>query len=149
MMDFIEAEEKRISLDFNLQFFAEGEGGEKTEPASEKKLEDARKEGQVAKSKEVATGLGLLALFIVLKFWIGTMGEQFIELFGGVYNRIPETVSLVGGTTADRALGNIMQYSIIRIIVIAIPVFLISFIVAFLSDTASHSLCLGMVARKK
>lgn len=133
-MDFIEAEEKRISLDFNLQFFAEGEGGEKTEPASEKKLEDARKEGQVAKSKEVATGLGLLALFIVLKFWIGTMGEQFIELFGGVYNRIPETVSLVGGTTADRALGNIMQYSIIRIIVIAIPVFLISFIVAFLSD---------------
>ena len=48
-------------LEYNLQFFAkEGMGGEKTEPATEKKLSDARKEGQVAKSREIANGLGLL-----------------------------------------------------------------------------------------
>ena len=36
-------------LKYELQFFAkEGEGGEKTEDATPKKLEDARKEGQVA-----------------------------------------------------------------------------------------------------
>ena len=36
-----------MSLEYNLQFFAaEGQGGEKTEPATEKKLTDARKEGQ-------------------------------------------------------------------------------------------------------
>ena len=37
-------------LVYNLQFFAkDGPGGEKTEPATQKKLSDARKEGQVAK----------------------------------------------------------------------------------------------------
>ena len=42
-------------LEYDLQFFAaEGMGGEKTEPATEKKLSDARKEGQVAKSREIA-----------------------------------------------------------------------------------------------
>ena len=42
-------------LEYNLQFFAkDGPGGEKTEPATQKKLDDARKEGQVAKSKEIA-----------------------------------------------------------------------------------------------
>ena len=39
-------------LKYELQFFAkEGEGGEKTEDATPKKLEDARKEGQVAKAR--------------------------------------------------------------------------------------------------
>lgn len=41
-------------LKLNLQLFAkDGPGGEKTEPATQKKLDDARKEGQVAKSKEI------------------------------------------------------------------------------------------------
>ena len=41
-------------LKYELQFFAkEGEGGEKTEDATPKKLEDARKEGQVAKSQDI------------------------------------------------------------------------------------------------
>ena len=53
-------------LEYNLQFFAkDGPGGEKTEPATQKKLDDARKEGQVAKSREIANGMGLLALFLV------------------------------------------------------------------------------------
>ena len=44
-------------LEYDLQFFAaEGQGGEKTEPATEKKLSDARKEGQVAKAVRLPTG---------------------------------------------------------------------------------------------
>ena len=43
-----------MPLKLNLQLFAkDGPGGEKTEPASQKKLDDARKKGQVAKSKEI------------------------------------------------------------------------------------------------
>ena len=54
-------------LEYDLQFFAaEGMGGEKTEPATEKKLSDARKEGQVAKSREIANGLGLLTVFTLV-----------------------------------------------------------------------------------
>ena len=67
---------------YDLQFFAkEGMGGEKTEPATSKKLDDARKEGQVAKSREIANGLGLLALFLILKFWVGHIGEQLLGVF--------------------------------------------------------------------
>ena len=46
-----ELNEKNLILRYDLQWFASGEGGEKTEPATAKKLEDARKEGKVAKSK--------------------------------------------------------------------------------------------------
>ena len=64
-------------LEYNLQFFAkDGPGGEKTEPATAKKLADARKEGQVAKSGEIAKGIGLMALFLVLKIWTGKMGVK-------------------------------------------------------------------------
>ena len=70
----------------NLQFFAEdGPGGEKTEEPTSKKLEDARKEGQVAKSREIANGLGIFALFLVLQFWVGNMGKSFMELFELIY----------------------------------------------------------------
>lgn len=69
-------------LEYNLQFFAkDGPGGEKTEPATQKKLTDARKEGQVAKSKELGLGVSLLTLFLVLRFSIGWMGEKFLECF--------------------------------------------------------------------
>ena len=85
------------TLELNLQFFAEGQGGEKTEPATQKKLDDARKEGQVAKSKEIANGLGLIALFFLLKFWIGNMGTQFLGVFGNVYNQIPVATRLSNG----------------------------------------------------
>ena len=40
--------EKRLLLTYDLQRFAkDGPGGEKTEPATAKKLTDARKEGKV------------------------------------------------------------------------------------------------------
>ena len=46
---------------YDLQLFAkDGEGGEKTESATPKKLEDARKKGQVAKSMDAITAVSLL-----------------------------------------------------------------------------------------
>ena len=63
--------EERLILQYNLQFFAkDGDGGEKTEPATAKKLEKAREEGQVARSKEIGNATGLLVLFICLKIFI-------------------------------------------------------------------------------
>ena len=78
-------------LSYDLQLFAkEGPGGEKTEQATPKKLQDARKEGQVAKSKELGLGIGLLVMFLMLKLWVGMLGSQFMELFTLVYNKIPD-----------------------------------------------------------
>ncbi len=57
-------EDYRIKLD--LQLFAQDSQGEKTEDATPKKRRDARKKGQVAKSKEVSSAFLLFAVFGVL-----------------------------------------------------------------------------------
>ena len=121
-------------LKYNLQFFAEGMGGEKTEPATEKKLSDARKEGQVAKSREVANGLGMLSLFLVLKLWVGHMGTDFLQLFSGIYGKIPETIKMYGSQVPEKELIVVLQYALIRLLIFVAPMFLVGFIVAFLSD---------------
>ena len=54
---------KWISLD--LQFFS----GEKTEKATPKKRQDARKKGQTAKSQDINTAVGLLAVFSISYVW--------------------------------------------------------------------------------
>lgn len=122
------------TLELNLQFFADGEGGEKTEPATQKKLDDARKEGQVAKSKEIANGLGLIALFFLLKFWIGNIGNQFLGVFGSVYNQIPYMTRLANGNPPATGARHIFIYASLRVIVILAPVFIVGYLVAFLSD---------------
>ncbi|MBO7352976.1 MAG: flagellar biosynthesis protein FlhB [Lachnospiraceae bacterium] len=78
---------KRLKM--NLQFFAEeGEGGEKTEEATPKKLDDARKEGQVAKSHELVTAFSLIALFGSLKIFMTYLVEHFVDCFPLIYNSI-------------------------------------------------------------
>lgn len=86
--------EVRLRLEYDLQFFAkDGPGGEKTEVPTAKKLNDARKEGQVAKSKEIITALMLLALFVVIKFYIGNLGQQMIECFSEFYDLFGKIIS--------------------------------------------------------
>lgn len=86
--------EVRLRLEYDLQFFAkDGPGGEKTEAPTAKKLNDARKEGQVAKSKEIITALMLLALFVVIKFYIGNLGQQMIECFSEFYDLFGKIIS--------------------------------------------------------
>ena len=63
--------EPYLLIEYNLQWFAkDGDGGEKTEPATAKKLADARKEGQVAKSQELNSAISLIALFVILKIFV-------------------------------------------------------------------------------
>ena len=122
-------------LEYNLAFFAaEGPGGEKTEPASEKKLSDARKEGQVAKSREVANALGILALFLVLKLWVGTIGNQFLGVFEDVYVEIPNAVIQWNGFLPKQDLMALSRDMIMDIVVIVGPTILVALVVAFLSD---------------
>jgi len=75
-------------LRYDLQFFAEGDGGEKTEEATPKKLDDARKEGQVAKSQELNTAFELIILFVILKVFVGMISNRFTDVFKLFYNSI-------------------------------------------------------------
>ena len=122
---------------YDLQFFAkEGMGGEKTEPATQKKLNDARKEGQVAKSREIANCLGLLSLFLVLKFWVGNMGNQMMELFSRFYSRIPDVATFWRGEINQRDISLVFRDMLIRAIVIVAPILVVGVLIAFISNVA-------------
>ncbi|MGL4818683.1 MAG: flagellar biosynthesis protein FlhB [Bacilli bacterium] len=64
-------------IKLHLQLFA----GEKTEQATPKKREDARKKGQVAKSNDITTGLILVAIFSFLYLGEGMIREQLLKFF--------------------------------------------------------------------
>ncbi|MBQ2802533.1 MAG: flagellar biosynthesis protein FlhB [Lachnospiraceae bacterium] len=109
-------------------------GGERTEPATQKKLSDARKEGQVAKSKEIANGLGLLAFFLVLKLMVGNIGTQLLNLYEVFYGRIPELTTFWQGHMPENDVRLVFRQMMLEVLIIIAPILLISFAVAFLSD---------------
>ena len=121
-------------LAYNLQFFADGQGGEKTEEATSKKLSDARKEGQVAKSREIANGFCLLAVFLVLRLWAGNMGTQFMGVFQSIYGRIPEAVTFWHGEMPEQNMIAIFRQMMVDVVIIMLPVLLIGLAISFLSD---------------
>ncbi|MFT3984914.1 MAG: flagellar biosynthesis protein FlhB [Lachnospiraceae bacterium] len=124
-----------VRCSYDLQRFAkDGPGGEKTEPASDKKLNDARKEGQVAKSRELGNAVGLLALFLILQNWAGQMGTQFLETFSYVYSRIPEMIVLVNGEITPKLFASMINQIIIRMLFIMLPVFAVGVVTAFVVD---------------
>ncbi len=129
--------EYKTLLAYRLQFFAkDGPGGEKTEEPTQKKIEDSRKEGQVAKSKEVASTLTLISLFAMLKIWISKLGNQLLELFPGYYSRMAEYVTLEGGQISSRTFSSLTSFTLQRVAVIILPFLLIGFIVCFVGDLA-------------
>lgn len=120
---------------YDLQFFAkEGMGGEKTEPATQKKLDDARKEGQVAKSREIANGFSLLALFLILRFWVGNMGNRLMAVFHNIYNRIPEVVTFWHGLMPETDTTFVFRQMLIQTLLTIAPILLIGVVVVFICD---------------
>ena len=119
-------------LEFNLQFFAEA--GDKTEEPTAKKLDDARKEGQVAKSKEIGNCLGLFVFFLVLRFMAGSISNKFIDLFSGIYGSIPTVTVYPSGNMPVRAMDSLFKSSLVTILVIVLPMMIIGYVVAFAGD---------------
>ena len=78
---------KKPYISMNLQFFDDS-AADKTEEPTSKKLSDARKEGQVAKSQELISGAMLFALFICIKLFGGYIANRFIKVFYRNYGYI-------------------------------------------------------------
>ncbi len=128
-------EKKKKRYYYNLQLFAkDGPGGEKTEPATAKKLENARKEGQVAKSKELGNAVALLALFVVLKIFIGSIGEKLMGGFNSIYAKIPDITGNSNRNFTIQLLHNLIMDSLLNILLLMLPIFGIGVLVAFLVD---------------
>lgn len=122
-------------LKLNLQFFAkEGPGGEKTEEPTAKKLEDARKEGQVAKSKEIANAFMLITVFILLRLTCSFLESGFMQLFHGAYGRIPELIKMPMGLIETGDFSRLFRDGMTACLILLAPFFAIGVIVAFLGD---------------
>ena len=117
-------------LKLNLQFFADGEGGEKTEEPTSKKLNDARKEGQVAKSQELCSAISLVMVFLLLRIVGFYMGRRFLEMFTWIYEGIPSNVVLTGGRVNVRDYCIYINRCALQLLLIMLPVLLTGFVVS-------------------
>lgn len=122
-------------LELNLQFFAaEGPGGEKTEEPTSKKLEDTRKDGKVAKSKELSSGLELISLFLILKFFVGYMGKQFMKFFDTIYGKFSDYTTYWNGSIVRADYAILFRGVYLSILKLLLPFFIIGVIVSIASN---------------
>lgn len=127
----MEACEKHYYLSYDLQLFAkEGQDGEKTEEPTAKKLEDARKKGQVMRSTEVVTAATLLAFFFMLKIFVGFIGNRFMTSFR-------QTIGFISDYTSEPFTLNtartIIRGSFWNIIVAAFPIMIVGLVVTIVA----------------
>lgn len=122
-------------LELRLQFFAkEGPGGEKTEEPTAKKLDDARKEGQVAKSKEIGNACMLITLFLLIRITYSFLYEGFLEVFAKAYDRIPELVQMPMGLVVVGDITRLFGDAMVAMLILLLPFFAIGLIIAFFAD---------------
>lgn len=120
---------------FSLQFFAkDGPGGEKTEEPTAKKLTDARKEGQVAKGKDLTASVMLLVLFMVLRFTVGNIGERIIECFNKNYTLIGDLFDSMHGEFNMQYSIQVLRTTALDMLLILLPFFAVGFIVAIVIE---------------
>lgn len=114
----------RLKLD--LQWFA----GEKTEPATAKKRQDARKKGQVAKSMDLPAAFILLFSFLAFLMFGGYMKEKMIKIFRNVYEN---------QLTMDITAANVQVLFVDLVkegLIILAPIFILVVLVAFIGNYA-------------
>ncbi|MGN0481670.1 MAG: flagellar biosynthesis protein FlhB [Lachnospiraceae bacterium] len=120
---------------YDLQFFAkDGPGGEKTEEPTAKKLEDARKDGQTAKSKDLVTAVSLFALFLLCKVYVGALGNNMLDAFSefyGLFEKVPSNGQYgMTGSMTSAVLGAVLK----DILWMLLPVLIISVAVSVVSN---------------
>jgi flagellar biosynthetic protein FlhB len=113
-------------LSYQLQFFADA--AEKTEEPTAKKLSEARKQGQVARSKELITAAGLTALFLVIRAFVGFFSDQFQGMFKKTYSSIGK---IAGGELTPGIAHSLFNDMVSTILITCLPVFIVGVLVSF------------------
>jgi len=94
---------------------AEGTGGDKTEKASAQKLRKAREEGQVVRSKDLATAVGILASLKLFVFLLPGYLESFRALFRLVF------VPLGAAGAMENALSVVFSAAVLLFVKMVLP----------------------------
>ena len=96
--------------------------------ATPRKLEQARKEGQVVKSKDFSTAISLLVLFTAINGLAPFIWQQITQLFVLLYEQIPNAhLDTVG-------LPYILTMTLIPTILIIGPILFLAWLMAILAD---------------
>lgn len=128
-------DEIKLLLSYNLQLFAkDGPGGEKTEPATPKKQSDTRKEGQVAKSRDLNNAVTLLAFFLVIKIFISYVASGFMDCFNMTYTKIADFGDKNNFDFNINMVMYTMKEIMIKMLLIMLPVFAVGMLVTFVCD---------------
>ncbi|MBF0121397.1 MAG: EscU/YscU/HrcU family type III secretion system export apparatus switch protein, partial [Desulfobacterales bacterium] len=102
------------------------EGGEKTEEPTPKKIRDARKKGQVAKSKEIPSAATITFVFLII--W--ALWDSFLK-------NLKELIilpTLYYNAPFNEGLKNMLSAFIIKIVIISFPIILGALLVSILSN---------------
>lgn len=118
------------TVTMNLQFFA-GEG-EKTEKATPKRKQDARKKGQVLHSREISSALTLLILFLSIKLLGNYMYQEFIAFFRLCTDDLANSLDSSSVNELLRLLGIVL----VQLLKLVGPLFGIAVVVGFVASYA-------------
>ena len=132
----MELYDRPLLLPYDLQWF----GDDKTEDPTSKKISDTRKKGQVGKSQELAHGIELVAMFIILRVTLEFLGTHFRDIFQWVYSAlIPDiiTTSRSGMNVHDTDI--LIRSILLQMMIIMAPFFIVGFIVAALATGLQFS----------
>jgi len=107
---------------------AEQGGEEKTEKATPKKLKDARKEGNIFQSKEVAIAISTIAIFSVLRIYMTTIYGNIVSLFQNSFSYM----STVDEITAE-TVSNVLLNGFYIMLACTLPIMLIAMVIGILA----------------
>jgi flagellar biosynthesis protein FlhB len=94
---------------------AEGTGGDKTEKASAQKLKKAREEGQVVRSKDLSTAIGILVSLKLFVLMLPTYLESFRGLFRLVFVPLGEAGAI------ENAMSVVFMAAVLLLVKMVLP----------------------------
>ena len=96
--------------------------------ASQQKLQKARKEGQVVKSKDFSTALSLMVMFVIIVKTAPLVWDQITKLFVLLYEQIPSAhIENIG-------LPYLLTVALVPTLIIILPILFVAAFVAILGD---------------
>ena len=96
--------------------------------ASQQKLQKARKEGQVVKSKDFSTAVSLMVMFVVIVKISPLIWDQITRLFVLIYEQIPTAhLDKIG-------LTYLMTITLVPTLLIILPILFLAAFIAILGD---------------
>ncbi|MYN20921.1 flagellar type III secretion system protein FlhB [Rugamonas sp. FT107W] len=102
---------------------AEQDSADKTEKASQQKLKKSRQEGQVVRSRDLSTAIGILVSLKLFVYLLPDYMAEFLEIFHQSYAPLGATGSI------DNALSTVFSSSMWLLIKMVLPLFVVPFFI--------------------